>query len=245
MEAIVNAITSGLSYINPFSENFILKGIIEFLGSILGYINPFSEDFILKGVLDFLGSILSYINPFSENFILKDVLSFLGSLLDYINPFSENFILKNVLKFLGDMLSYINPFSENFIGYKIIDLLKDALAFLFVPQQSSVDNLVNKVTEKFGFIESIKNAFNDIQNMINNIDNGTAVFSVDISSPWYNGKATLFNLAWYKPFKPYGDLVFTGFAYLFFIWRLYVRLPSIIGGSSGIVKAGRGGDNDN
>lgn len=120
-----------VSYINPFSENFILKGVLEFLGNILDYINPFSDDFILKGVLDFLGSIINYINPFSENFILKDIISyinpfsdkfilkdvleFLGNILDYINPFSENFILKSVLKFLGSIIDYINPFSDDFI----------------------------------------------------------------------------------------------------------------------------------
>lgn len=80
--------------------------------------------------------------------------------------------------------------------------------------------------------------------MIENISNGSAVFTVDINSPWYVGKATLFDLAWYKPFKPYGDLVFTGFAYVFFIWRIFIRLPSIISGSSGIVRIGRGGSDD-
>lgn len=221
MEAIVNAITSSLSYINPFSENFILKG-----------------------VLDFLGSILSYLNPFSENFILKSVLEFLGSILDYLNPFSENFILKLVLEFLGNILSFLNPFDEKFLGYKLIELLKEALEFVFVPQQSSIENLVNKVTSKFGFIDSIKNSISDIQDMLQNIDNGSAVFTVDIDSPWYDGEATLFDLAWYKPFKSYGDLVFTGFAYIFFIWRIYMRLPSIISGGSGIARIGRGGSDD-
>ena len=123
-------------------------------------------------------------------------------------------------------------------------MLKNALAFVFIPQQSSIENLVNKVQSKFVFIDSIKIAFSDIQDMLNNIDSGTAVFTVDINSPWYNGEAILFDLAWYKPFKPYGDLVFTGFAYIFFIWRIYMRLPSIISGGSGIVRIGRGGSDD-
>lgn len=130
-----------VSYLNPFSDNFILKGILEFLGNILDYINPFSDnfilkdiinyinpfsnDFILKGVLEFLGSILDYINPFSENFILKDIIS-------YINPFSDKFILKGVLEFLGNIIDYINPFSENFI-------LKDLFSWI----GSFFENLAN------------------------------------------------------------------------------------------------------
>ena len=50
----------------------------------------------------------------------------------------------------------MNPFSENFFGYKLIELLKQALEFLFVPQQSSIENLVNQVKSKFSFIDSVK-----------------------------------------------------------------------------------------
>ena len=47
--------------------------------NIIDYLNPFSENFILKGVLNFLGNILSYLNPFSENFILKTLFEWIGN----------------------------------------------------------------------------------------------------------------------------------------------------------------------
>ena len=57
------------------------------IGDILDYINPFSENFILKSVLEFLDNILSYINPFSENFIGYKIVDL------FKNLFSTLFIM--------------------------------------------------------------------------------------------------------------------------------------------------------
>lgn len=59
--------------------------------------------------------------------------------------------------------------------------------------------------------------------------------SVNVESKYFEGELTYIDMSWYKPFKPYGDLVITGFVYLFFLWRLFVHLPGIIHGSSGSV----------
>ncbi len=103
------AITTGIS--NIFSG----------IGNILNYLNPFSDKFILKGVLDFLSNILSYINPFSDNFLLKGVLSFLSDMLSYINPFSDNFLGKKIISLLGDLLQYLFiPKEDHFTEIKTI-----------------------------------------------------------------------------------------------------------------------------
>lgn len=80
--------------------------------------------------------------------------------------------------------------------------------------------------------------------MIENIENGTSKFNLDIESDYYEGEVTILDLAWYVPFKPYGDLVFTGFAYVLFVWRLYKSIPNIINGvasTTGTITRG-GGD---
>lgn len=65
-----------------------LLELFDFIGKILDYLNPFSDNFFLKGfeitltsVLDFFGrifdilvKILDYLNPFSSNFFLKIAL---------------------------------------------------------------------------------------------------------------------------------------------------------------------------
>lgn len=176
---------------------------------------------------------LNFLNPFSESFILKGVLE----ALQVINPLSESFIFRDFFKNIGDMLSYINPFSENFFGWKIIELLGDLLKALFVPSEEKILALRNVFTDKLSFIDSIKLAVNSIKNMYENVS-ALPSYSININSRFYSGELTIIDLAWYAPYKSYGDLVITGFTYILFIWRLWCRLPSILHGlgSSGEFK---------
>ena len=143
---------------------------------------------------------------------------------------------------LGNWLSYLNPFNENFFGNRLIELLSEALSFLFTPSQDNVTGLQTTINEKFGFVDSIKIAIEDIKDMLENIENGTSEFKLDIDSDVYSGEVVLFDLSWYSPFKSYGDLVFTGFAYVFFVIRLWRAIPGVLNGASSIVDiTGRGG----
>ncbi len=170
---------------------------------------------------------LDYINPFSENFILKGVLE----ALQVLNPLSEDFILKGVIEFLGNIISYLNPFHENFFGRKLVELFGDLLTKLFVPNEQKIFDLQNVFTEKLAFVESIKTAVNSMKNMFENLTS-LPKFTMNIDCPpYYSGELTIIDLAWYAPYKPYGDLVITGFAYFFFIWRLWCSVPNILHGS--------------
>ena len=158
----------------------------------------------MSGLIDGIGSFFSSLG--------ENLANWFGDLGDW---FSNLFIS------LGNILSYINPFSENFLGYKIIDLLSQALTNLFVPQGASVLGLQDTVNSRFAFVDSIKLAIEDINDMLINVENGSSEFTLDIESDVYSGEVVLFDLSWYAPFKVYGDLVFTGFAYVFFIWERF------------------------
>ena len=121
-------------------------------------------------------------------------------------------------------------------------MLSQALTNLFVPQGASVLSLQDTVNDRFAFVDSIKLAIDDINDMLNNVENGTSEFTLDIESDVYSGEVVLFDLSWYAPFKSYGDLVFTGFAYVLFIWRLYKNIPNIINGFGFIGNIGGGDD---
>lgn len=161
---------------------------------------------------------------------------FLIEIISYINPFSENFILKDVLSFLTDMLSYINPFSENFFAYKLIELLKEALQFLFVPSEDSINNLVDTVKEKFRFVDTIKNTITTIQDMFEGTESLPVIKITLPENKWFNGQVVVMDLSWYAPYKTYGDTIISAFIYIFFIWRIYISLASIISGTGGAIN---------
>ena len=111
-------------------------------------------------------------------------------------------------------------------------MLKNLFTELFVPSTDVLTELQETVSSKFGFVDSIKLAISDIQEMMENIENGSAKLTVDIDSKYYQGEATMLDLGWYAKFKDYGDLVFTGFLYVLFFWRLYKSIPNILAGIS-------------
>ena len=227
LKDIINAITSGLSSLFDTVSN---------LSSSIG--NWFVDLF------DNLSNLFSNLGG-SLGTWFSDLFSNLSN--NFKNLFSN---LTNNFTNLGDnlsnWLSYINPSSENFLGKKIIELLSDLFNYLFIPTEDNVTELQETVNSKFGFIDSIELAINDIKDMIENIENGTSEFTVDIDSKYYSGEVVLFDLSWYKPFKAYGDLVFTGFAYVFFVWRIWKAIPGIINGTSSITDSFiGGGNNDN
>lgn len=174
----------------------------------------------------------------------ESIGNFFSSLGDIIGDLGTNIggWFSDLGSNLGNWLSYINPFSENFFGYKLIEMLQEALVYLFTPSDANIEELQSTINSKFGFIESIRIAVNNIQDMLENIENGTSEFTIDIDSEVYEGEVVLFDLAWYAPFKSYGDLVFTGFAYVLFVWRIWKAIPSILNGfssvTSGISKGG-------
>lgn len=115
-----------------------------------------------------------------------------------------------------------------------MDGLKTLFEFLFIPSEERFTAISNVVKSKFDFIETIKEAVNAIENILNNLGN-VPKLSINIKSKYYTGDIVYINMAWYEPFKPYGDVVITGFVYVFFIWRLFVHLPNIINGTGGDV----------
>ena len=136
-------------------------------------------------------------------------------------------------------MGYLNPFSEDFFGYKIIDLFKSALQALFVPSEERINSIKNSVSSKFGFVDSIKLAIQSFKNIFNNLGSAPRL-ELSVGSTKYTEAQTLtvIDFSWYAPFKTYGDLIITGFAYFFFVWRIFIRLPNIVQGLGGDVDYG-------
>lgn len=193
--------------------------------------NTTSTDFSSSGVFSWIAKGFENIGNF-----LASIVKGLGDLLDWLNPFSENFILTKIINGIVSILEYLNPFSDKFFGNKIIELLKDALSFLFVPSEERLNAIPNTVKSKFAFIESIKIAINSIKDLLNSTGNPPVV-TVNVGSTKYTDATNVkvIDMSWYAPYKPYGDLVATGFAYAFFIWYIFINIPGIIMGSSGTI----------
>ena len=111
--------------------------------------------------------------------------------------------------------------------------MQDLFEFIFVPSEERITALTNTVTYKFDFVESIKIAINSLVDIINNTGNAPHI-TIPLGATKYTEATNVkIDFSWYEPFKNYGDLVITGFAYAFFLWRLFISLPSTISGVGG------------
>lgn len=102
---------------------------------------------------------------------------------------------------------------------------------MFVPTTDFNDGVTEIINEKFAFVESVKIAANSIKETFINL-NVSPKFYVDINSPFVKGHICILDMSWYAPFKPYGDLVITGFVYFGFVWRIFSNLPTILSAGS-------------
>lgn len=198
----------------------LLSAIFTPVQFLADHLNPLNDEFIFKGMFENIGNSATGI----------------GNILSYINPFSDNFFLKGFLSSFGNLLDWLNPFSENFFVYKLIELLKEALSFLFVPSEDSINSLVDSVKSHFAFIDTISNTANSIKDMFSGTDT-LPVIKVSLpQNSWYNGEVTVLDLNWYSTYKSYGDLIISAFIYAFFLWRMFIKLPSIISGTGGAIE---------
>lgn len=116
METTFENITKGLSYINPFDENFILKDLLDWL-------NPTSENFILKQLWDFLTNIVSYINPFDENFFGYKIIDLFSELLNFLFVPSEDTV-NGLVDSVKSKFSFIDTIKNSVVDVE--DVLEGA-----------------------------------------------------------------------------------------------------------------------
>ena len=176
----------------------------------------------LSDVINFLKSIISGVGNLATS--LGEWFGSLFTNLD--NGFTNSDIsMKN---FFAGIPEFFSNFWENFVNF---------LKGLFIPSEERLTAISDSVKSKFGFVDSIKISIDTIKDNITGTDS-KAIINVTTKPTKYTDemKVKIIDFSWYAPFKPYGDLVITGFCYAMFIWRLFMKLPGIIHGTSASVE---------
>lgn len=96
--------------------------------------------------------------------------------------------------------------------------------------ESLLSGASNDFSEKFSFIDGVKNNVNQMVDVICNTSSAPS-FKINVNSKWYAGEMVIVDLSWYEPFKEYGDTIICIFCYFNFLWSIFKKLPGIIAGS--------------
>lgn len=105
---------------------------------------------------------------------------------------------------------------------------------LFVPDDEVVEKYWSDIQKRFSGIFELMNTGIRIVDFLKTCSGEKApCFTVDLgaSASYYLGsEAVIIDFSWYEPYKPTVDLLFAGIVWAGFIWRMYSRIPEIIGG---------------
>lgn len=118
----------------------------------------------------------------------------------------------------------------------ISDAMSGTLADVFVPSAPVVDAMVDNYHHKFGFVDDIRTNMDNVKKTFMGIT-PTPYLKIPIMKTKSDydygfGDYFILDLSWYEVYKPYGDKIISAFMWLFFIWRMFIRLPAIINGAA-------------
>lgn len=110
-----------------------------------------------------------------------------------------------------------------------------------MPEGDFIKDKVSDLRSRFGIIDSVSGTVGVIEDFFETVANGVPP-KIEIhlnkadSKYDYGEVAYALDMTWYAKYKPTVDTILSSMMWLFFVWRVFVKLPSLIGGVSGDVE---------
>lgn len=111
----------------------------------------------------------------------------------------------------------------------IMEEIENDISLDSTATEDNINNSVDQILNKFSFTSTITNNVNGLIDFITSIE-PCPTLTLDVNSKWYSGELKVIDLSFYEPYKEAGDLIITAFAYLLFLWQVFLKLPDIING---------------
>lgn len=109
-----------------------------------------------------------------------------------------------------------------------------------MPEGDFIKDKVSYLRSKFGIIDSVSGTVSVLGDFFDTVSDGVPPkiemhLNKAESEYNYGDTAVALDMSWYARYKPTVDVILSSMIWLFFVWRVFVKLPSIIGGFSGQV----------
>ena len=124
------------------------------------------------------------------------------------------------------------------LGNVISDSVNGVITDVFVPNEAATLEKVGEMQEYFKFTEDMEGIVAEFKKSVFGIT-PSPILKIPIGKPKskkYNygtGSYIIIDVSWYAEYKDFGDKIILAFAWVFFIWRMFVLLPGIINGTVG------------
>lgn len=120
----------------------------------------------------------------------------------------------------------------------ITDAIAVALAAAFVPAAGYWDAKIAACMAAFPLFNSIITTGRGLGGFFSGLGSRPPVIYIDLgnSASWAIGGTQKFlDLTWYAQYKPTVDTILSGFLWLLFAWRFFLRLPGLLRGEGGTI----------
>lgn len=97
--------------------------------------------------------------------------------------------------------------------------------------EETINDSADTVISSFDFYKDVQNNVNDIVEVVTDTSSAPCFYVTVGENKWFSGEVKVLDLSWYEPYKEYGDAVICIFAYISFVWNIFIRLPDIISGA--------------
>lgn len=131
-----------------------------------------------------------------------------------------------------------NMFDVASLGDVISGSVEKVMTDVFVPSEELTLQRVGEMQEYFKFTDDMKEIISEFEKSVFGIT-PSPILKIPIGKPKskkYNygtGNYIIIDVGWYAEYKDFGDKIILAFAWVFFIWRMFVLLPGIISGTVG------------
>lgn len=134
----------------------------------------------------------------------------------------------------GDVNNLVEPITEYYNNALSVEVPEiDVAVGTEVITVRDYKSLGNAFSAKMNWVPQIFDFLRELRSRLNPGSAPKLVVSfagAGGSVNWKNTSATVFDLSWYEPFKPYFDKLISGCLWLCFGWAIYKRIPDILSG---------------
>ena len=221
-----------------------MDSIAQSLKSLAGSITSSLGDRINSILGDSVRNIVSGIADISD---WKTLLTFPVTIITGLGDRINEIATAGHEYLIGKITTLWDTFTDNL--EEILDTgrevllggVRDILEDLFVPDSDYLSEKVTALRERFSFADSIMDTAESVKNAVVGGGNQAPKISIDFgkaeSKYNYGSSSMVLDMSWYSRYKPNVDLILSAMMWVFFVWRVFVKLPSIISGVGGSVEA--------
>ena len=208
----------------------LLTGVGAYFGDLLSGISGGLErlgDRIANLFDGFLPTLELIKDKLTQGFI--DLKTWFDDLLETLHKFfSETFPnwMQEIRTWLGSFFA------------KLEALFISVFTKLFVPAAGYWDAKIIACKEAFPLFNSIITTGHGLGGFFSGLGSRPPVIYIDLgnSASWAIGGTQKFlDLTWYAQYKPTVDTILSGFLWLLFAWRFFLRLPGLLRGEGGTI----------